>query len=288
MFYLPPYTVSVRVAGPSLHAVVPPAVPPTPPSSPCHPYQELYHLLKWAHPGKFTSDSIQFDGFRVARDGHDTGAGIIHTALPASPGIALAILLSKYKLNFGAAKVKVGGDPVAIFFWGIAPPVYCATPVSIPAVTIANSLVTWSTVKVGASGMDLASGWASIGLDMAADLITMIITKGYEPPEGLSLGDFAKGLAVDFVKGLAVDLAKAGARYATTGSWGSVRGDVGVLNIGFQINENPDTHLPVNIQFGTPGDPGAWGTIGPPTTPAAPTSPPAAPNLVGPGVVHVQ
>lgn len=285
--FLPLYTISVRLSGPSLHAVVPPAAPPVPPASPAHPYGELAHTLKWLHPGKFTSDRIQFDGFRVARDGHDTGTGIGHVSAPVNAGIALAILLSKYKLNFGASAVKVQGDPIAIFFWVVMPPVYCAQPVSLPALTVPNSLATWSTVKIGASYMDMAAGWGSIGLDMAADLVTMIITKGYEPPGPFSLKDFVKGIAVDFVKGLAVDVGKAVARYATTGSWGSIRGDI-LFNTGIQINENPDTHLPESVTFGTQGEPAKYGTLFGSTTPAPAPPPPAAPRQLPQGVPHVE
>jgi hypothetical protein len=284
MYFLPPYTVSVRIQGPSSHAWV----PPPPPGAPLYLYAEAPHTLGWVHPGKFTNASIRFDGHKVARDGHDTGPGIVHVTAPLNPGMGLATLLSKYKINFGAAKVKVQGDAVAIFLWVIAPPAFCGVPMTLPAMGVLNSLATWSTVKVGASAMDLVAGWASTAIDAAADLLTWCLTGGVKPPGAFDVKDVVKGLAIDIVKGLAVDVIKAGARYATTGSWGSIRADI-IANHGLQINENPDTGLPANIQFGTPGDPG-WLTLGSevPSAPTPKASPPAAPNLVGPGVVHVQ
>lgn len=242
---MPPRNLTWRNIGPSVHQYI---VPPPPPI-PVFAAIEVPHVVQHVHPGKITSPSIQFDGEKVVRDGHDTGLLIPHSG-PLNAGLALAVATSKYKFNFGAAKVKVEGDAVAIFH-EVAPPVFCAFPYSLPALGV-NSLLLLSTVTVGATMADLVAGWASITLDVAADLAF-----GY----GKGLKDLSLPVS-DLLKGLAVDSVKAVARAITTeGNWGSVRTDLSSVGVGFQITQDANSKWPGAIEIGDPGNPSSIAKI---------------------------
>ena len=97
MRVFPVYTAHWRLPGPSVHLYLPP--PPAP--LPMCPHIEIMHPLRLLVPGRFTSN-VEFDGFRVAKDGHDVGTTTISDhkfkpkysfGLAISPTSAISLLL---------------------------------------------------------------------------------------------------------------------------------------------------------------------------------------------------
>jgi hypothetical protein len=182
-------TVHVRMPGGSIHDCTFPkpiadlAMPLVFPSPVPGKYLTLYiegpSTIRWVNQlqHKLAGD-VEFDGWNVAQEGHDVGMLIPHIpAVPDPIGAMLAVGFSKYKISFSASTVKVDGKPVGTYFPVIAPPLYCFSPVSMPAVIpTVHNIVPWPcTVRVGMTAGDFGAGWFSVASDQALDLFFNIV-----------------------------------------------------------------------------------------------------------------
>lgn len=272
----PVYTIHLRLPGPSIHSYLPPPPPVPGPVFPCPGpscvHIEGAHTIRWVLPGKFTSN-VEFDGWRVAKDGHDTGTAIVHAAIPVNAGLVLTILFSKYKILFSSGSVQANGSAVGTFFPFIAPPQFCCSPCSLPAINFpVNNLIPFlNTVGVGMTSMDFLLGWAAVLFESAVDLFFTFIFAGKNPfaealkkiaKEGaekaiaVTLKAIAKAVlpkllkkyGEDFGKKLAVAIIKFIYAYGTQGKGGRI--DLPIVGVGIEFN--PKTG---EINLGTPGHP---------------------------------
>lgn len=286
MRVFPVYTIHARLPGPSVHSFLapPPPLPPAvfPAPTPSCVHIELPHTMRWALPGKFTSN-VEFDGWRVAKDGHDTGTAILHAAVPMNAGLVLTILFSKYKILFSSGSVQANGSPVGTFFPVIAPPQFCCSPCSLPAIAVPlNNLVPFpNTVGVGMALSDFLAGWAAVIIESAIDLFFTFLFAGPNPfakaaekiaaalAESLKAGFKAAAVTLkaivkavlpklwekfkqDLLKKVVVSIVKGIIAYVTSGKGGRI--DLPIVGVGIAFN--PHTG---EISVGTPGNPKAFG-----------------------------
>lgn len=275
MRVFPVYTIHVRLPGPSVHGYLPPP-PPVPgpvfpmPGPSCAHFEGL-HTVKWVHPGKITS-TVELDRFRVAKEGHDTGALIPHIGVPPNAGMALAILFSKYKILFGAGTVQANGSPVGTFFPVLAPPLFCSSPCSLPAILppLHNIVPFPNTVGVGMSFKDFFRGWVSVVLEMVIDMFFTFLFGSDGPFNKFfdAIGKAAAQLFAPLLKGVASAVLQAIVKQFAKGTLKSlmvgllkgliaylVRGKGGRIDlpiVGMGIEYDPKTN---KLHVGPPGNP---------------------------------
>lgn len=238
-----------------VHSFVPPSTPvaPIPPDTP-FPATEGPNEVVLLASGKMTK-TVLGDGRPLAKEGHDTGAGIIHMSDPMHAGMAIAVAFSKYKVMFGAATVRANGDALGVWRDAKLPLLYCSSPMSLFCVGDRNNIDgdSANTVFVGVSPADVAAGVSAIRTEIVLDLIFGKLFKlgGLKEifkklPPGYS--DWAKQYAKSLAKNLAKGL---GGAVTTLGGRPKVRVEIPVVGVGVEATRD-------GIKIGPPGEPGQY------------------------------
>lgn len=120
---------------------------------------------------KISSD-IEYEGwgFGAVKLNHDMGYLIPHIPWgPPTPILAAHIAISKCKVMFGKAKIKLNGEQAGWWFPGLAFFQVCANPMPIP-IGIDFSAI-WTTVKYSFSWGDWIAGLIRVGIDIVLSLL---------------------------------------------------------------------------------------------------------------------